>query len=72
MSHTFWREASTNNSEGPRLCAVATGKALHPYLTEPPEASQEAEEQRCVCSVGQGKSREVKELAESLLVDSKG
>lgn len=68
MSYTFWKKkASTNNNECPRLCAVATGKALHLYLIE----SQEAEEQCCVCSIGEGKSQEVKELAESLSVDSK-
>jgi hypothetical protein len=66
MPYTFWRKASTINSECPHPWAVATGKALHPYLTEPQEASQEAGEQCHVC-----KSQEAEELAESLSVKCK-
>lgn len=46
MSHTFRKTASKNNNECPHPRAVATGKPLHPYFTEPQKASWEADEQR--------------------------
>lgn len=50
MSHTFWKTASRNNNECPHARAVATGKPLHSYFTEPQKASREAHEQRCAPS----------------------